>query len=204
MGDHDGCEEGESDDDGCEEGKWDGWEEEGDGSDEEGEKDGCEEEGEGGGCEEGEGDEDEAGELCYDNEGMQDRAGGCEEVDMGDLQKERNVNYQWISEDEEEVDDDKGVDKVDLHFIDCVVQDEQKADGNIVLSCLEAALHALRQRFPHVTKLIVQSDNAKNLAGKQTKLLLPYVCSAAGSSITAWDRRCHLHVFPFLPAMLLH
>eukprot|EP00731_Ephydatia_muelleri_P022919 Em0015g502a len=182
-GAHDGCEEGESDNDGCEEGKWDGWEEEGDGSDEEGEKDGCEEEGEGDGCEEGEGDDDEAGEWCYDNEGMQDKAGGCEEVDMGDLQ---NVNYEWISEDEEEVDDDKGVDEVDLHFIDCVVQNEQKADGNIVLSCLEAALHALRQRFPHVTKLIVQSDNAKNLAGKQTKLLLPYVCSAAGLRLVAY------------------
>ena len=84
------------------------------------------------------------------------------------------------------MDDDKGVDKVDLHFIDCVVQNEQKADGNIVLSCLEAALHALRQRFPHVTKLIVQSDNAKNLAGKQTKLLLPYVCSAAGLRLVAY------------------
>ena len=186
VGDHDGCEEGESDHDGCEGGKWDGWEEEGDGSDEEGEQNGCEEEGEGDGCEEGEGDEDEAGEWCYHNEGMQDRVDGCEEVDMGDLQKERNVNYKWISEDEEEVDDDKGVDKVDLHFIDCVVQDEQKADGNIVLSCLEAALHALRQRFPHVTKLIVQSDNAKNLAGKQTKLLLPYVCSAAGLKLVAY------------------
>eukprot|EP00731_Ephydatia_muelleri_P026723 Em0018g823a len=116
-------------------------------------------------------------------QGMQDKAGGCEEVDMGDLQ---NVNYEWISEDEEEVDDDKGVDEVDLHFIDCVVQNEQKADGNIVLSCLEAALHALRQRFPHVTKLIVQSDNAKNLAGKQTKLLLPYVCSAAGLRLVAY------------------
>ncbi|KAL5484240.1 hypothetical protein EMCRGX_G020702 [Ephydatia muelleri] len=177
VGDHDGCEEGESDDDGCEEGKWDGWEEEGDGSDEEGEDDGCEE---------GEGDDDEAGKWCYDNEGMQDKTGGCEEVDMGDLQKERNVNYEWISEDEEVLDDDKGVDKVDLHFIDCVVQNEQKGDGNIVLSCLEAALHALRQRFPHVTKLIVQSDNAKNLAGKQTKLLLPYVCSAAGLRLVAY------------------
>ena len=67
-----------------------------------------------------------------------------------------------------------------------VVQDEQKADGNIVLSCLEAALHALRQRFPHVTKLIVQSDDAKNLAGKQTKLLLLYVCSAAGLKLVAY------------------
>ena len=97
----------------------------------------------------------------------------------GDLQKKRNVNYEWISEDEEEVD------KVDLHFIDFVVQDEQKADGNIVLPCLVAALHALRKWFPHVTKLIVQSDNAKNLAGKQTKLLLPYVYSAAGLKLVA-------------------
>eukprot|EP00731_Ephydatia_muelleri_P036292 Em0231g1a len=59
-------------------------------------------------------------------QGMQDKTGGCEEVDMGDLQKERNVNYEWISEDEEVLDDDKGVDKVDLHFIDCVVQTSRK------------------------------------------------------------------------------
>ena len=105
---------------------------------------------------------------------------------MGDLQKERNVNYEWISEDEEEVDDDKGADKVDLHFIDCVVLDEQKADGNIVLSCLEAALHALRQQFPHVTKLIVRSGNAKNLAGKQDQAAPSiYVCSAAGLKLVA-------------------
>ena len=80
---------------------------------------------------------------------------------MGDLQKERNVNYEWISEDEEEVDDDKGVDKVDHHFIDCVVHDEQKADGNIVLSCLEAALHAVRQRFPHVKVLVCKLGRTK-------------------------------------------
>ena len=55
-----------------------------------------------------------------------------------------------------------------------------------MLSCLEAALHALKQKFPHVTKLIVQSDNAKNLAGKQTKLLLPYVCSAAGLKLVTY------------------
>ena len=55
-----------------------------------------------------------------------------------------------------------------------------------MLSCLEAALHALKQKFSHVTKLIVQSDNAKNLAGKQTKLLLPYVCSAAGLKLIAY------------------
>ena len=35
---------------------------------------------------------------------------------------------------------------VSFHFIDCIVQGEQKADGNVVL-CLESALHALRQRF---------------------------------------------------------
>ena len=70
-----------------------------------------------------------------------------------------------------------------LHFI---VQGEQRADGNVVLSCLEAALHALRQRFPHIAKIIMQSDNAKNLAGKQTKLLLPHVCSAAGLKLVAY------------------
>ena len=73
-----------------------------------------------------------------------------------------------------------------LHFFDCIVQEEQKADANIVLSCLEASLHALKQKFFHVTKLIVQSNNAKNLAGKQTKLLLPYVCSAAGLKLITY------------------
>eukprot|EP00731_Ephydatia_muelleri_P000512 Em0001g512a len=63
-------------------------------------------------------------------------------------------------------------------------QEECGARG--VFSCLEAALHALKQKFPHVTKLIVQNYNAKNLAGKQTKLLLPYVCSAAGLKLIAY------------------
>ena len=73
-----------------------------------------------------------------------------------------------------------------LHFIDCIIQDEMKADANVVLSCLEAAMHAMRRRFPYLTKVIVQSDNAKNLAGKQTKLLLPHVCSAAGLKLVAY------------------
>ena len=47
-------------------------------------------------------------------------------------------------------------------------------------------MHALRRRFPYLTKVIVQSDNAKNLAGKQTKLLLPHVCSAAGLKLVAY------------------
>ena len=87
--------------------------------------------------------------------------------------------------DEDEHDEDEH-DAAAIHFIDCIVQGEQRADGNIVLSCLEAAFHALRQRFPYVSKIIVQSDNAKNLAGKQTKLLLPYVCSAAGLKLLAY------------------
>ena len=41
-------------------------------------------------------------------------------------------------------------------------------------SCIETAIS------PHVSKIIVQSDNAKNLNGKQTKLLLLHVCLAAG------------------------
>ena len=34
--------------------------------------------------------------------------------------------------------------------------------------------------------MILQSDNAKNLAGRQTKLLLPHVCSAAGLKLVAY------------------
>ena len=81
---------------------------------------------------------------------------------------------------------DQEKDQPTLPFFDCIVQGEQKCDGNIVLSCFEAALHALRCQFPHVKKLIIQSDNARNLAGKQTKLLLPHVCSAAGIKLVAY------------------
>ena len=70
---------------------------------------------------------------------------------------------------------------VSLHYFDCILHGEQKADGNIVLSCLDTALHALK-RFPHVCK----SDNAKNLAGRQTKLLMPHVCSASGLKLMAY------------------
>ena len=89
-------------------------------------------------------------------------------------------------EHDDNIHDEDEHDAAAIHFIDCIVQGEQRADGNIVLSCLEAAFHALRQRFPYVSKIIVQSDNAKNLAGKQTKLLLPYVCSAAGLKLLAY------------------
>eukprot|EP00731_Ephydatia_muelleri_P032444 Em0023g951a len=63
---------------------------------------------------------------------------------------------------------------------------EQKCDANVVLSCFEAAFHVLRSRFPHIKKIIIQSDNAKNLAGKQSKLLLPHVFSAAGFILVAY------------------
>ena len=82
--------------------------------------------------------------------------------------------------------DETGKAAMALHFIDCIVQGEQKADSSVVLSCLEAAFHALRKRFPHIKKVIVQSDNAKNFGGKHTKLLLPYVCSAAGLKLVAY------------------
>ena len=88
--------------------------------------------------------------------------------------------------DVEEEDGDLGSDKVALHFIDCIVQDEQKPDANVVLTCLEAAMHALKHRFPYLTKIIVQSDNAKNLAGKQTKQFLPHVYSAAGLKLVGY------------------
>ena len=61
-----------------------------------------------------------------------------------------------------------GTEKVALHFIDCIIQDEQKADANVVLTCLEAAMHALQCRCPRMSKVIVQSDDATNLASRQS------------------------------------
>ena len=66
------------------------------------------------------------------------------------------------------------------------MQGQQKCDANVVLSCFEAAFHVLRSRFRHIKKIIIQSDNAKNLAGKQSKLILPHVCSAAGFKLVAY------------------
>ena len=112
------------------------------------------------------------------------------DVGMDDMQEgdndERMECAQEVEEDGGEVVENVETDNVALHFIDCIIQDEQKADANVVLSCLEAAMHVIRRRFPHLTKVIFQSDNAKNLAGKQTKLLLPHVCSAAGMKLVAY------------------
>ena len=76
------------------------------------------------------------------------------------VEEGEDCHVEGEAEDVEE-DGDLGSDKVALHFIDCIVQDKQKADTNVVLSCLEAAMHALKHRFPYLTKIIVQSDNAK-------------------------------------------
>ena len=73
-----------------------------------------------------------------------------------------------------------------LHFIDCIVQGEQKAYSNVVLSCLEAAFHALRQWFPHIKKVIVQSDKCKKRWWQTNQAALPYVCSAAGLKLAAY------------------
>ena len=80
--------------------------------------------------------------------------------------------HEDVPEDDEEVQDEdvqEGVENKDvqgeedmedgtpaLHVIDCIVQGEQRVDGNVVLSCTEAALRVLRQRFTHVAKIIMQ------------------------------------------------
>ncbi|KAL5488503.1 hypothetical protein EMCRGX_G017444 [Ephydatia muelleri] len=59
-----------------------------------------------------------------------------------------------------------------LHFVDCIVQDDEKSDSFVALSCLEAGLHALHRRFPHLKQVILQSDNAKNFSGKDMKMFV--------------------------------
>ena len=135
------------------------------------------------------------GEQGFGEEGCEEREevlgegeGFFGEGEEGDMESEEDTGEQEREDammeegkdcqDEGEVGDmeedgDLGSDKVALHFIDCIVQDKQKADANVALSCLEAAMHALKLQFPYLTKIIVQSDNAKNLAGKQTKQFLP-------------------------------
>ena len=69
----------------------------------------------------------------------------------GDSNQYENEEGDSIQENTDEVIgqqvDETGETEMVLHFIDCIVQGEQKADSN-VLSCLEAAFHALRQQFP--------------------------------------------------------
>ena len=111
-----------------------------------------------------------------------------EDVQEDDEDVQEGVENEDVHEEEEDMQevDDAEDGTPALLFIDCIVQGEQGADGNVVLSCMEAALHALRQQFTHVAKIIMQSDNANFLAGKQTKLLLPHVCSVAGLKLVVY------------------
>ncbi|KAL5502924.1 hypothetical protein EMCRGX_G009782 [Ephydatia muelleri] len=137
--------------------------------------------------------DEEVQDVDVQDEEVQDEDVQDEEVQDEDVQDEdvqdKDVQDKDVQDEDVQDKDVKDEDVQDEDVQDDDVQDEdgeQRADGKVVLSCLEASLHALRQRFPYVTKIIVQSDNAKNLAGKQTKLLLPYVCSAAGLKLLAY------------------
>eukprot|EP00731_Ephydatia_muelleri_P037004 Em0374g7a len=110
-------------------------------SEKEGEDDGEEE------CAEGVGDvEEDDGMYKEDSEkeGEDDGEEECAEG-VGDVEDDDGVHANQEAEEDYE-------EEVSLHYFDCIVQGEQKADGNIVLSCLEAALHALKKRFPHVSQ----------------------------------------------------
>ena len=76
--------------------------------------------------------------------------------------------------------------EMQLHFIDCIVLDDEKSDALIVVSCLEAGLQALHHRFPHLRRVIFQSDNAKNFAGKVTKMFIHQAVSACGMNLIAY------------------
>ena len=73
-----------------------------------------------------------------------------------------------------------------LHFVDCVVQDDEKSDSFVALSCLEAGLHALHWRFPHLKQVILQSDNAINLSGKDMKMFVHQAVSSTGMELLAY------------------
>ena len=72
-----------------------------------------------------------------------------------------------------------------LHFVDCIVQDDEKSDS-FALSCLEAGLHALHRRFPHLKQVILQSDNAKNFSGNDMKMFVHQAVSSTGMELLAY------------------
>eukprot|EP00731_Ephydatia_muelleri_P004241 Em0002g417a len=73
-----------------------------------------------------------------------------------------------------------------LHFVDCIVQDDEKSGSFVALSCLEAGLHALHRRFPHLKQVILQSDKAKNLSGKDMKMFVHQAVSSTGMELLAY------------------
>ena len=70
--------------------------------------------------------------------------------------------------------------------MDCIVQDAEKSDSFVALSWLEDGLHALHQHFPHLKQVILQSDNAKNISGKDMKMFVHQVVSSTGMELLAY------------------
>ena len=101
-----------------------------------------------------------------------------------DDEEEDNQDAEGYASEEEIVSEIDEMNVVDngsiLHFVDSIVEGDEKADSSVTLSCLEASFHVLRQRFPYVRKVILQSDNAKTFGGNVTTQLLPIVARAAG------------------------
>ena len=73
-----------------------------------------------------------------------------------------------------------------LHFVDCIVQDDEKSDSFVALSCLEAGLHAQHRCFPHLKQVILHSDNAKNFSGKDMKMFVHQAVSSTGMELLAY------------------
>eukprot|EP00731_Ephydatia_muelleri_P035197 Em0104g3a len=73
-----------------------------------------------------------------------------------------------------------------LHFVDCIVQDDEKSNSFVALSCLEAGLHALHRRFSHLKQVILQSVNAKNFSGKDMKMFVHQAVSSTGMELLAY------------------
>ena len=73
-----------------------------------------------------------------------------------------------------------------LHFVDCIVLDDEESDAFIAISCIEAGLRAIRHHYPHLKHVIFLSDNAKNFAGKVTKMYLHQAAIACGMTLVAY------------------
>ena len=63
-----------------------------------------------------------------------------------------------VSNSQTEVDDDEDENSEGKtpHFFDSIVLGDEKTDSSVDLTCLEASFHMLKQRFPHIKKVILQ------------------------------------------------
>ena len=96
-------------------------------------------------------DEDDSDEVNEDDESAHDRV----ETTVWRVTDTSN------SQTEEEDDDvDENSEGTTLHFFDSIVLGDEKTDPSVALTCLEASFHMLKQHFPHIKKVILQSDNA--------------------------------------------